>query len=711
MIASMSTLQHGHEKWLLEKGKKLWRNRFLIAKNRNVTAPCATIPESQDVGELFSPIVADILDNCKKTPSGRRYNQETYDFAFSQYQTSFTAYQALRKELPLPSQQILNSHFSERISDLNDRLLSTDGALELVKEWRIANHISSKDFISCILSVDALCFRPEISVSPNGDVSGIQNFIHDDRTDIFQTFSEDPDQFVMFLQEHWNEAFAAAFVFQLQPLSPNYPNLILNVAPHIHGKASVNQVSSLHYFRNFLKNNKITIKGYAFDGDSAYSELHEEYFYHFAERVLDAENAFSVSPKDHLRIISDPLHIFKRARYRLLKIKSGTAIIAGFSTDSPKIDLEAIQQTLKLAPVVFLDAQMTKMHDSLPIALFSTKSFLQLIKTDNYPAILYFFPWVLFLAAISNTNLSANIRYDLMEIVLYYLLFYISNLIACYPSISDKISQKKSAGKPMMVLFNEELVIETCNSIHSTMMLMRTSKIPLKLERVSSTPLEHSFGKVRFKAGHIQTFEKIMKGFSTDFIKATIKSIDQKIRGRVSDFGEIVEVMDSYENTFSISNKVIAYSFFFPNGSDLEEGEPNAVRRIFIDEFFNIEGILPNNTILQCLRSTRLMMGTHCGAQRRDLMKCKTETKKLLSKRQLENPNMKDFQKKLNNMFGNNVVHSTLTIIAQLAAEKAGLNVPRDGKRSKKALLEWMYQEWEILLPQLSKLSIDNYYK
>lgn len=702
-------LKKGHEKWLVEQDRQLWRNRCLIAKNSRPAPLRITQPESQDVTELFSPIVDDILRNSQKSPSSRRYTQETLNFAFSQYQSSFNAYQSLRSELPLPSQQTLNVHFSDQISMVNDRLLSKEFASDLVKEWRNANQIQSKAYISCILSVDALCFRPEISVSPNGDVTGIQNFIHDDRTDIFQTFSEDPEQFVLFLQENWKDALAAAFVFQLQPLSPDLPNLIIHIMPHIHGKASVDQVLNLDYFRDILKRNKITIKGYAFDGDSAYSKLHEKYFYHYAERVFVADNAFSVSPNDHLRIISDPLHIFKRVRYRLLKIRSGIAILSGFSTDSPKIDLAAIQQTLKLAPVVFLDAQMTKMHDSLPIALFSTRSLQQLIKSDNYPAILYFFPWVLFLAALSNTNLSANIRYDLLEIALYYLLFYIVTLIDCFPNISDKVSQKKSAGKPMMVLFNEELVMEACNSIHSTMMLMRTSKTPIKLERASSTPLEHSFGKVRFKAGYIQTFQKILNGFSTDFIKTTIRNIDQKIRGRISNFGEVVEVMDSYENTFSVSNKLIAYSFFFPNGSDLEEGEPGAVRRMFIEEFYDIEGILPKNTILQSLKSTKLMMGTHCGAQRRDLMKCKTESKKLLGKGDNETNITKEIKKKVNNLFGSNVLHSTLVIIAQVAAEKAGLKVPREGKRTKKALLEWMYQEWETLLPELSKLSFDNY--
>lgn len=63
------------------------------------------------------------------------------------------------------------------------------------------------------------------------------------------------------------------------------------------------------------------------------------------------------------------------------------------------------------------------MHDSLPIALFSTRSLLQLIKSENKQAIQYFFPLVLLLAALSNSNLSTNIRYGLLEIAFHYLFF------------------------------------------------------------------------------------------------------------------------------------------------------------------------------------------------------------------------------------------------------------------------------------------------
>ena len=60
------------------------------------------------------------------------------------------------------------------------------------------------------------------------------------------------------------------------------------------------------------------VEGFAFDGDTIYSKLHRILFDSYYDTVVhdaDFENFSMFSQKS---IVSDPLHLTKRARYRLL---------------------------------------------------------------------------------------------------------------------------------------------------------------------------------------------------------------------------------------------------------------------------------------------------------------------------------------------------------------------------------------------------------
>jgi hypothetical protein len=70
---------------------------------------------------------------------------------------------------------------------------------------------------------------------------------------------------------------------------------------------------------------------------------------------------------DHL-VSGDPLHIKKRIRYRWV----GFTFRMGYgSEENISFSLERIQMTQILSPTVFSNAACIKMHDSLPLRLFS----------------------------------------------------------------------------------------------------------------------------------------------------------------------------------------------------------------------------------------------------------------------------------------------------------------------------------------------------
>lgn len=697
------------EVWLERKSKSYWRNRALLSQNRSASKENVVVETPEHQEDSKKQFLSDIIRNMNVPPEARRYSQETYSISLSQCKTSFTSYNKLRDHLPLPSFQSINAKFSETVSLQNDRLLDLSLLPDIIRSWRSSNNVESQKCIPCILSVDALCFKPEVIISNTGEIEGIEGC---SSTDLFMHFSQNPDAFAAFLHENWDKTYSAAFAFQLQPLNPKNNNLLLHIQPDTNGKADHEQVCTLNHIRDIVKNQKIVIKGFAFDGDNAYSQLHIDYFNSYCLNVLNNEDSFSKCRKDKCRIISDPLHLLKRARYRLLKIGNGTSMICGFSMDSAVIDLNLIQEYLDLPPVVFSDNQLTKMHDSLPITLFSMRSLFILVSKDYYPGVLYFLPWVLLTASLSNEVLECNVRYDLLEITLYYLLFYLQELEEEFPKIQEHVSQTKNAAKPILVLFNEQLAMESCNTAHSDIMLMRTVNSPIYLNRASSTPLEHSFGKARLKVGHKQKLENLINAFGIEEVLMNIGQLNTSIRGRVQSFGEIVEFSESeYQNSFSFSNKLIAYSLLYLNGGELDADQTQSIRRAFFEELFSIEDIIPQEVAHKQISSRFAFLGTNFGAQRRELMSSKSEGIKLIQPKKInELIPYKVTAKKLANMFGKKSIEmSTLLVLAKELEKQTSIPLSREEKRVKKALLVWFTDNWNELATKITKLSFDNY--
>lgn len=89
-----------------------------------------------------------------------------------------------------------------------------------------------------------------------------------------------------------------------------------------------------------------------------------------------------------MRIVGDPLHLFKRLRYRLFN----NIIHVGFNLNSIFINLKKLRDVLNyLQTAVFRSDALSKMHDSLPILLFSWKSLIILFENKMYTEIGYFF--------------------------------------------------------------------------------------------------------------------------------------------------------------------------------------------------------------------------------------------------------------------------------------------------------------------------------
>lgn len=132
----------------------------------------------------------------------------------------------------------------------------------------------------------------------------------------------------------------------------------------MNGNAGLKQLETLSKLKKILKDNNITILSYSSDGDLGYRSYTE-----MTTKRWDGEMKPILNFSEDLHI-NDPLHIIKRGRFRLLShypyfIKKGRR--------GNKI--RENETNIKYAKHLFYNHIYTKMHDFLPIKLFSIENF------------------------------------------------------------------------------------------------------------------------------------------------------------------------------------------------------------------------------------------------------------------------------------------------------------------------------------------------
>ena len=152
-------------------------------------------------------------------------------------------------------------------------------------------------------------------------------------------------------------------------------------------KANVNQVLILNQISDVLRQEKLNVLSYAADGDNAYFGF-----------VNDTINKWNFNSKPVLSLqepsfISDPLHVMKRGRYRLISKQMRL-----LEKDSPNLHMSEKQyliELLNLPSIVFSDSKITKMHDILPLKLFNVNNFVLLESIDEKELCAYSLPFML----------------------------------------------------------------------------------------------------------------------------------------------------------------------------------------------------------------------------------------------------------------------------------------------------------------------------
>ena len=213
-----------------------------------------------------------------------------------------------------------------------------------------------------------------------------------------------------------NKTITDSFVYQYQPLYARGTCFTVLVEPSTQGKATGVQVDKLAELSEILEENGFPVEGFAFDGDSTYSQLHSVFFNHYQRQVIQDASFRNFSLINATSIVSDPLHLLKRARYRLLS----SLVHSDFeNTTEGQVDIDRLKEQLDLPSVVFSVEKYTKMHDSVAVKLFSMESLVSLFEMRNFTSLSYFLPLCLLCASLHEEKLTLNERYSFLELAFY----------------------------------------------------------------------------------------------------------------------------------------------------------------------------------------------------------------------------------------------------------------------------------------------------
>ena len=501
-------------------------------------------------------VIQDLIDHLNGSKDD--FTNETYNLAMQIKAISPKAYAILASNMRFPTLSRVDMKFKAAIADIPQKLTDTECIGELVNMWKEKHGISKSENIDACLAVDALYFKPDFKISENDCISGAA-FNEDIKGSLpegsFSHFDNSPSALQAFLELNWDRIVKAGFVFQIQPYNVRYKPFVVHIKPSPNGKASDEIVELLYKIRDVVKNRRITIKSFAFDGDNAYKQLHVMYFESYIHKVLES-NRVSESNTKVLRIVSDYLHLLKRLRYRLLS----SILHAGFNESSGKIIIEELQSILDgMGDVVWCNESYTKMHDKLPLELFKTENLLKLIKEKHFVAAAYWFPITLSNIAINEKDIGFEYRDFLLKCAFYFLVYYYQ----IWDKSEDKMRQRKRGENRDVTFYTKEMLIEFTNTLHAHIQLMHNVE-NYTFSRNSSTPLEHKFAFGRAKSRDVNTLTRFIQvissiqGIETERTFREICSFNEeadKIRGRNLGTGITVEPKGEDSSPYAIETE------------------------------------------------------------------------------------------------------------------------------------------------------------
>lgn len=647
-----------------------------------------------------------MLPEAKETPGRKGYDDRVLTMSELIYNACPKALEILRQypdivgELPCP--RTLQRRFGEDISTRMEALKDVQNIAEILSGWREQHQLGSQDRIPCILSVDAINFKPFVQIDPDGNITGIDmDALKSEMngSELYETLKDNLHGWEDWVRENYDHILCSAFVFYLQPLDPRGSCLAVHWHETTSGKATEDEVKLMLDIVRILQLRYIKVVGLASDADGTYEVFHKKYLRSYAKPehggVIEAKGICEKTKQ--LAMICDPLHLLKRMRYRLLK---GKVFTSGFDESGPTFDSSILLEgnPFKNVPdVVLRDGQMYKMHDSLPLVLFTPEVLLQAVELD--PVLTsYLLPGVLLNVALSYVDLTREERIELLTIGYYYMLQY-------YVHIDEGTEEGlvQTGTKKVNLLFSKSMARHLLNNFRALAFILRKyDSIPISLNRCGTTPLEHCFGVLRVQCSFVHNLVRCLRSLAVNQICADLSEI--RIAKRVNSYGCIVDPTDTDEQQLDLfvdSSDVVAEELFKRlNYSHLmEEYALTKTNMRVVASFWRVMEELNINPRgrKRHLTLKKLTLGVCSGLKGRHMTQAKSEMKKIMDpvRPKVEIRNERVSVTKGDQEVLEKLRREELSEIIARTCREVKIKPPESRLRKKEDLIRWIVRAWK----------------
>ena len=515
---------------------------------------------------------------------------------------SYVSYNYIRGFLVLPSYSWLSRFFKNDLHQTREMLTCIDKIPLGIDSFLERLNTSEKDDLrryGGFLAVDAISMKPHVFVRRDGIVEGL---VQEEKLNSseFSDLQASYQRYENYVKSLRNKTISDTFVYQYQPLVSGIQCLPLFFEASTQGKASGHEIDRLAEITRQLQDKGLAVEGVAFDGDSTYQQLHKIFFDSYADTVASDSDFKDFSVITEQSVACDPLHLLKRARYRLLS----SCVHANFeNTTEGQINVSLLREQLNLPSVVFSNEKYTKMQDGVAVRLFSMDTLTSLLETRNYTSLSYFLPLCLLCASLHEQNLTVEERYNFLEVAFYYMLGYYRMLTTS----RTPLRQYKLRGEHHVVAFDAVFARQFCNTVCSLLKVLSRVNGTVALNRVGSNPVEHLFGLIRMRSRNVHTYQKMLRVMSKTTLQTKFlhELGERKIEHRLSYFAQSVRTEPSYaRNKIGAEPRDLAFILLCIFGL------PITVRDLMVWDVLSIHDL--RDDLFENFRSTVLVVANRC---------------------------------------------------------------------------------------------------
>jgi hypothetical protein len=247
----------------------------------DLTARLSQHLESEAINNIFlslrNHVSRDVVQNRGRPKNGPRRSLETLQWAWPIHELSPSAWELVQKGFDLRCERLLRTHFAATGHVLSAALVDLQCVGELVVRWNNSSPETQNDR-RVVLLVDAVSFRPGVTIASDGSVGGLEDIAQLESPDLFEQYLRNPKESTAFLAKHWSQAYSALFAFQIQPILPSMPCFTVHAWPHCNRMGCRKSLTVLFDLSEILERQfRFQVVALAFDVGSICNDLHRSF--------------------------------------------------------------------------------------------------------------------------------------------------------------------------------------------------------------------------------------------------------------------------------------------------------------------------------------------------------------------------------------------------------------------------------------------------